>query len=145
MMRKDRNSRFHDFSQSPIVRFFADAWKEWKDRRARLAAFDRADLNEMARIAGDLGTSPAELRGLTGRGPHAADLLGSRMRSLGLDQAKVDPAVMRDLQRCCSGCVSKTLCTHELEDHPKGARWPEYCPNELTIAALQSDNQRSLP
>jgi hypothetical protein len=43
---------------------------------------------------------------------------------------------MRDLQRCCSNCDSKQLCAHELEDKPKGASWPKYCPNEQTIAAL---------
>ena len=141
-MHKEQSSCIHDVTQSAVVRFFAGAWKQWKDRRARLAAFDRADSNEMARIASDLGTSSAELRGLTGRGPHAADLLLHRMSSLNLDPAKVDPAVMRDLQRCCSGCTSKTLCAHELEDRPKGARWPEYCPNDLTITALATDNQR---
>lgn len=144
-MPKEHRSRRPGLTESAVVRFFARAWKEWKNRRARLAAFDRADSNEMARIASDLGTSPGELRALTGRGPHAADLLGRRMRSLNLDVAKVAPAVMRDLQRCCSICAAKTLCAHELEDRPKGARWPEYCPNELTIAVLRADKQRSQP
>jgi hypothetical protein len=31
----------------------------------------------------------------------------------------VDPALMRDLQRCCSMCDSKQLCVHELEDSQK--------------------------
>jgi hypothetical protein len=143
-MRMDHYSR-HDFAQNAVVRFFADGWKEWKNRRARLAAFDRADANEMARIARDLGTPLPELRRLVGSGAHSADLLLDRMRSLNLDPAKVEPAVMRDLQRCCAGCLAKTLCAHELEDRPKGARWPQYCPNELTIAALQSDNQGDRP
>jgi hypothetical protein len=43
---------------------------------------------------------------------------------------------MRDLQRCCSNCDSKQLCAHELEDKPKVARWPAYCPNQDTIAEL---------
>ena len=142
MIQKLHRSRLHDLSQG-AVQYFTSAWREWKARRARLAEFDRADPNELARVAGDLGTSPAELRRLVGRGPHAADLLVRRMRSLNLDQTTVDPAVLRDLQRCCANCRSKTLCAHELEDHPKGARWPEYCPNEMTIAALNADNQRS--
>src|SRR5437588_468031 len=33
--------------------------------------------------------------------------------------------------------VSKQLCAHELEDKPKDATWPKYCPNEQTIEALE--------
>jgi hypothetical protein len=69
-------------------------------------------------------------------GVNAADLLTRRMRSLGLDPPKVDRAVLQDLQRCCAKCQSKTLCTHELEDRPNAAAWPKYCPNEMTLAAL---------
>jgi hypothetical protein len=43
---------------------------------------------------------------------------------------------MRDLQRCCSMCRDKTLCVHELEDKPRQAMWPKYCPNEYTLACL---------
>ena len=50
---------------------------------------------------------------------------------------------MRDLQRCCANCLSKTLCAHELEDRPKGARWPKYGPNELTIHTLLTDNHEA--
>ncbi len=125
------------------MKLFCDLWKDWNERRARLAEFDCADPTEMARVATDLGTSVKELRGLVGRGAKAADLLARRMHSLNLDPSKVEPAVMRDLQRCCANCSSKTLCAHELEDRPKEARWPKYCPNELTIGALRADNQRS--
>ena len=98
-----------DLSQQALAKFFARVWREWKDRRARLASFDRADPGEIGRIAGDLGISANELRTLLRRGPHAADILVDRLRSLTLDQAKVHPAVMRDLQRCCSSCTVKQL------------------------------------
>lgn len=127
------------------MNFLANLWKDWSERRARQFEFDRADRTEMTRIAAELGTSATQLRGLVDRGANAAELLMRRMRSLDLDPKRVEPAVMRDLQRCCSLCRSKTLCTHELEDRPQGARWPEYCPNELTINALQRDNGRSSP
>ncbi|HWL73492.1 MAG TPA: DUF6455 family protein [Burkholderiaceae bacterium] len=125
------------------MKVLADLWKDWNERRARLAEFDRADSIEMARVATDLGASVKELRSLVGRGAKAADLLARRMHSLKLDPSRVEPAVMRDLQRCCANCLSKTLCAHELEDRPKEASWPKYCPNELTIGALRADNQRS--
>src|SRR5262249_7614935 len=84
----------------------------------------------------DLGISAADLHALATRDKTAADLLYHRLESLRLNPASVDPAVMRDLQRCCSTCDSKQLCAHELEDKPKGARWPTYCPKEDKIAAI---------
>ena len=144
-MHKARVSSSHSAPQRIVARLLSGLWRGWCERRARLTEFDRADPAEMARVAGDLGTSVAELRSLVGRGANAADLLVRRMQSLNLDPGEVEPAVMRDLQRCCSNCLSKTLCAHELEDRPKGARWPKYCPNELTIGALNADNQRSQP
>jgi hypothetical protein len=124
-----------------VVQFFADAWKNWYERRARLVEFDNSDSAEMERIARDLGTSVSELRALAGCDKNAADLLRRRLNSLNLDPVTIEPAVMRDLQRCCLQCGSKTLCVHELEDRPKEASWPTYCPNEQTIEALVAEKK----
>ncbi len=94
---------------------------------------------ELDCIARDLGTSPDQLRVLAAQDKSAADLLLRRMETLRLDPAQVDPAVMRDLQRCCSTCKDKVLCVHELEDRPREAMWPKYCPNEQTLAALTEE------
>jgi hypothetical protein len=118
------------------VQFFVDAWKNWRER---LVEFDNSVPTEMQRIARDLGTSTSELRDLAGRDKNSANLLRRRLHSLNLDTATIQPAVMRDLQRCCSKCASKTLCVHELEDRPKETSWPRYCPNEQTISALVSE------
>ena len=130
-MRTDRVS-----PRPSIVQFFADVWSNWYRRRTRLAEFDSTDLAEAQRIARELGTSVSELRILVGRGENAADLLRRRLQSLNIDPAAIEPAVMRDMRRCCSLCGDKTLCVHELEDRPKAASWPRYCPNEQTIGAL---------
>jgi Family of unknown function (DUF6455) len=90
----------------------------------------------VARVAQDLGISAADLRFLASQDKTAADLLNRRLETLRLDPTSIDPALMRDLQRCCSICDSKQLCAHELEDKPQSASWPKYCPNEATIAAL---------
>jgi len=118
-----------------ITRFVADSWTAFRERQARLAAFDSA-ASETSRIARDLGLSPSELRDLAGRDQHSADLLLCRLQTLNIDPAKIEPAVMRDLQRCCSLCRDKALCAHELEDRPRQANWPNYCPNQHTIDAL---------
>jgi len=128
--------------RSSVAQFFVDGWRNWHERRARLAEFDNFDPAEMQRIARDLGASISELRDLAGRDKNSADLLRRRLDSLNLDPTKIEPAVMRDLQRCCSQCGSKTLCVHELEDKPRETSWPKYCPNEQTINALVAEKDR---
>ena len=135
-MRTDR--AFPRFNSFQVV---SEVWKNWLRRRARLAEFDNSDPAEMQHVAEDLGTSVSELRILAGQDQDAADLLLRRLRSLNIDPAKLEPAVMRDLQRCCSQCGEKVLCEHELEDHPKVASWPKYCPNEQTIDALVAERK----
>jgi hypothetical protein len=125
-----------------VVQVFADAWRSWRERRARLIEFDTADPGEMQRMAADLRVSVSELRDLAGRDKHAADLLQCRLQSLKLNPSEIPGDVMRDLQRCCSRCQDKALCQHELEDQPYAASWPEYCPNEETIRAIATEKEK---
>ena len=124
-----------------ITRFVAARWTALREREARLATFDSA-APETSRIARDLGLSLTELRDLAGRDQHSADLLLCRLATLNINPAKIEPAVMRDLQRCCSLCREKALCAHELEDRPRQANWPSYCPNQHTIDALRASELR---
>jgi len=124
-----------------VFQAFSEVWSNWQKRRSRLVEFDNSDPAEMQHMARDLGTSVSELRILAGKGADAADLLLRRLRSLNIDPAKVEPAIMRDLQRCCSQCGEKGLCEHELEDQPKATSWPKYCPNEQTIDALVAERK----
>jgi uncharacterized protein DUF6455 len=119
-----------------LIRVFTEAGKAFQARRAAVNELANCSESELARVAQDLGISAADLRVLASRDKTAADLLYRRLGSLQLDPTSIDPILMRDLQRCCSNCDSKQLCAHELEDKPKGASWPKYCPNEQTIAAL---------
>jgi hypothetical protein len=117
----------------------ADATVAWRRRRASVKEIGGLDLQEIGCIARDLGVSPREIGTLAAKGENAADLLVRRMKTIGLDPAQVDLKVMRDLQRCCSICTQKGLCIHELEDKPRAAAWPKYCPNEQTLAALTGE------
>ena len=119
-----------------LISPFVAAVKAFWQKRAAVNELAACDALEVARIGQDLGISAADLRLLATRDKTAADLLNRRLEALRLDPTSVDPAVMRDLQRCCSNCDTKQLCAHELEDKPKVASWPKYCPNEQTIAAL---------
>ena len=119
-----------------LMRLFDETWKRFWTRRAALNELSCCDALELGRIAQDLGIATDELRALASRDKTAADLLRRRLETLRVDPTSIDPALIRDLQRCCSNCDSKSLCAHELEDKPIGATWPQYCPNEETIAVL---------
>ena len=125
-----------------LLRQLTEVGKAFWARSAAIHELAAHDPLEVARIAQDLRISVADLHLLARKDKTAADLLYRRLETLRLDPIGVDPALMRDLQRCCSNCESKRLCAHELEDKPKDASWPNYCPNEDTIAALEKDRHR---
>jgi hypothetical protein len=126
-----------------LMHLFGEAWKRYRTRRAALYELSYCDASELARVAQDLGITADDLRLLASRDKTAADLLRRRLETLRIDPRVIDPALMRDLQRCCSNCESKPLCAHELEDNPIGATWPQYCPNEETIAVLSQPSQNT--
>ena len=129
----------HSYSWRETVQTIAEAWRNWRERRHDIVEFDRADVTDVSEIARDLGLSASELRTLVGCGKNSAELLERRLQTLGFEPSHIEPSVMRDLQRCCSQCHDKALCAHELEDKPKGASWPSYCPNDQTIHVLLAE------
>jgi hypothetical protein len=98
-----------------------------------LQALDHSDLERMAHDAGLTFNDVVELTKLSS---DSAAPLYRRLEQAGVDARSIDAAVFRDMQRCCSSCQSKTQCAHDLEDKPKAASWPDYCPNQLTVEAL---------
>ena len=125
-----------------LLRELVEAARRFVRSHTSVSKLTRLEARELACIARDLGVSPDELRVLAAQDKRAADLLLRRMETLRLDPAQVDGAVMRDLQRCCSRCKDKVLCVHELEDRPREAMWPKYCPNEQTLAAITEEQER---
>ncbi len=98
-----------------LISFLTEAGKAFWRKIAAVNELAGCDALEVVRVAQDLGISAADLRALASRDKTAADLLTRRLETLRLDPTSVDPALMRDLQRCCSNCDSKQLCAHELE------------------------------
>jgi uncharacterized protein YjiS (DUF1127 family) len=119
-----------------IVEAITERWSKYRQRRARINELRDLDCGDMRRLVQDTGLSFAELVDLAKTEGDAAKLLYRRMSEMMLDPKKIDGVVMRDMQRCCSLCASKELCAHELEDQPKRASWPSYCPNKETLEAL---------
>jgi hypothetical protein len=127
---------------SGLFQYLNEAGKRYWQRLSSVAEFDRLDGQEKTRIANELGISGDELRILASKDKNSADLLLRRMETIGLQPCNINPAVMRDLQRCCSNCRDKVVCLHELEDKPRKVTWPSYCPNEATLGALTDEQTR---
>lgn len=118
---------FHSISQ---------AWSNYRKRRAAMAELQGLGSAELERIVQDAGLTFGDLLALAKQSGDSAELLYRRLEQAGIDFRNLDTAVLRDMQRCCTFCDSKTQCAHELEDKPKVASWPDYCPNRQTLEAL---------
>lgn len=129
--------------RAPVFSLLAslDDWRRSR-KEARRAASDLecCSDDEIARMAGDMKMSTAELHRMARSRRDAANLLLDRLAALHLDPANLarrEPAVMCDLQRLCSGCRTKRRCRRELAQDPGNPAWREHCPNATTLLALQ--------
>jgi hypothetical protein len=122
----------------PVVESVIDLFANWLKHRREIAACS-CDAGEYARIARDLGVSPSELDELVRRGPHAADELPKIMAALKLDAqkiARVEPLVMRDMERVCALCEHKRRCDRELAAGTAPQHYEDYCGNATALASL---------
>lgn len=123
---------------SGIIHAISEAWNRYRKRRAALAELQGLGRAELSRMINDAGLTFGDAVELTKQSGASSELLYRRLEAAGIDVEKLDAAVMRDMQRCCSFCDSKSKCAHEFDDKPKAASWPAYCPNQLTIEALSA-------
>jgi len=118
-------------------------WRECAARRSTVAALANCGPAETARMAHDVGVSgAAELRVLAGKWPNSADLLSRRMRQINLDAeriVRVEPQVVRDLERVCTLCASKRRCGRDFARERSPSSWQAYCPNTMTLRALVAE------
>jgi uncharacterized protein YjiS (DUF1127 family) len=123
---------------SGIIHAISEAWNRYRKRRAALAELQGLGRAELSRMINDAGLTFGDAVELTKQSGASSELLYRRLEAAGIDVEKLDAAVMRDMQRCCTFCDSKSKCAHEFDDKPKAASWPAYCPNQLTIEALSA-------
>jgi hypothetical protein len=122
-----------------VVGIAADAIRRWADR-GEFVKFARDNPSEADRLAQDLSVDKATLLAVAGRSNGPPALLNRRLRVLGIDPKalqKREPAVARDLARCCALCNSQSRCARDLARQPDNASWQTYCPNEPTLTALR--------
>lgn len=114
-------------------------WRKLRRRRHYLAELDRfpAGLELLAR---DVNLSPADLRAVAAKWPDGDDLLRRRLRALQLDPERISSAqscALRDLERVCTLCGSKSRCERDLAGATTSSDWRDYCLNLATLDALQ--------
>jgi hypothetical protein len=123
----------------PRVTALLDIVANWYKHRHRWGSdLDGLVDSDIASIAKDIGVSTTQLRTLARRGDESL-LLPRLMAALRLDPAVVarrEPAAFRDLERVCALCDSKTRCAEELSEGDAAATFETYCPNALTLKAL---------
>jgi uncharacterized protein YjiS (DUF1127 family) len=122
-------------------------WRSWRRTRNGLAELhrSRAGLELLAR---DVNLSPWDLRAVAAKWPDGSDLLGRRLTTLRLDPeqfSSVQLGALRDLERVCTLCGSKSHCEHDLERNASTAAWRDYCFNVATLDALQSESTSRKP
>lgn len=103
------------------VRRLVHWWRESIYRRRTMADLDRCGSAGVERVARDLAMGKADLCILAGKWPASLNFLSRRMEELKLDAteiARVEPDVIRDLQRVCSLCASQRKCRHDLGGIP---------------------------
>lgn len=122
--------------ESGLFHSIGKAWNRYRRRRAAIAELQALGGAELERLVQDAGLTFGDVLELTKQSADSAALLYHRLEQAGVNSRSIDSTVLRDLQRCCSFCESKAQCAHDLEDKPKAASWPDYCPNRLTIEAL---------
>ena len=116
--------------------------KRWQDsRKTSVSDLKCCAEYEVERMARDLSISVSELHKLAGLGPQSADLLLRRMAALDLDKNEVfeiAPQTLRELQRTCTLCANKKLCARDLARDASSLAWENYCPNAVTLKALNA-------
>ncbi len=125
--------------QYPVVEAVIDRFARWLKHRREIAESCNYSSEEYSRIAHDLNLSTAELNTLVRRGAHASDELPTMMQALRIDPEairRVEPMVMRDLERVCALCEHKRQCAHELTTGKAAQDYAEFCPNAETLTAL---------
>ena len=123
----------------PIVQELIDSFAGWLKHRRELKELRELDRFNFDRIASDLRVTPLELEELVRHGPHAADELPKMLEQLGIDEerlGRVNPLLLRDLERVCAMCPDKAKCHRDLAAGTAAEHYHEYCLNASTLETL---------
>ena len=98
-------------------------------------------VEDVTRIAHDLGLSESELHVAVEKGERPTVALHRLLDLLHLDRREIErrePEAYRDLVRVCMQCAHNAECRRGFERPDPLKAWPEHCPNASTLRALLS-------
>ena len=130
----------------PVVEAVIGMFADWLHHRREITDVCGCGTEEFRHIAHDLGVSASDLNELVRSGPHSADELPKMMAVLNLDIAdirRIEPLVVRDLERVCGLCGHKSRCHHELAAGTAAANHREFCNNAETLDSLTKQRERA--
>jgi hypothetical protein len=118
--------------------------REWA-RSDSLTELKCCGEEEVEHIARDFGVSASDLPRFASQGSGLADVLLHRMATLDLDLDEVSRTTrtFQALQRVCSLCESHRRCARDLASDPASPAWRDYCPNAVTLMALNAQHGRA--
>ncbi|WP_369719996.1 hypothetical protein AB8Z38_22575 [Bradyrhizobium sp. LLZ17] len=123
----------------PIVQGLIESFAGWLKHRRELNEMRQLDRTEFDRIANDLRVSPDDLEELVRHGHHAADELPKMLKQLGIGEehlGRVQPLLLRDMERVCALCQHKAQCDRDLADGTAAENYHGYCGNAATLESL---------
>ena len=123
----------------PIVQDLIESFAGWLKHRRELNEMRQLDRTEFDRIANDLRVSPDDLEELVRHGHHAADELPKMLEQLGINEehlGRVQPLLLRDMERVCALCQHKAQCDRHLADGTAPEHYHGYCGNAATLESL---------
>jgi hypothetical protein len=123
-----------------VLETLSKTFGDWLQHRRELSEIRHLNMTDFDRIANDLRISPNDLSELVRHGPHAADELPKLLKVLGIDEAdlaRVQPLVLRDMERVCAVCHEKGRCDRDLAAGTSATHYEGYCLNAPTIDVLK--------
>jgi len=116
-----------------------DALAIWLSHQRDHAALSLSGNDEFHQLARELGISPNELSYLINSAPDPLQL-PEMLKALGIDEIslrRVEPALMRALERECAQCVVVGRCRHSLDRKVAAHDYEQFCPNAAVLTAYR--------
>jgi hypothetical protein len=118
-----------------------DALAVWMSHQRDRAGLGLSTNDAFDQLARDLGIGADELSAVMSSVPDRGPLqLPEMLKALGIDEAslgRVQPALLRTLQRRCAQCEVGARCRHSLDRNVATQDYAQYCPNAAALTAFR--------
>lgn len=123
----------------PVISRLVERMRRLSRRADALSELRRMDDRQVDTIAHECGLSRTALFTLSANS--SGELLAQRLAEFAIPEellATRHPEVLRDLQRVCGTCATKSRCASDFAARRDSGR-DAYCPNTCTLYALKQE------